>query len=866
MSDPPTSSATRVALRIVDGPGPAYLAAAAEAVLQVAGVEVVLVLAVRRVHVRSSAHLRILDRIDSAYAWLERRVLRGGPAALESRRVHLPEGVLVERDDSPAAQMRALQAADVDVLIDLAHEDDPVPLPVPPAGRWHLRYAVGVGGARRPRLSRPTASADLAESLLWIELGTGPGFETGAGVSALRRVGFLRDRDAVHWRSSLLPARRLARLVAGEAVPSAGIDASAVPRSQDRSPAREPWAAPPFGRLTVTVVAKVVERLFFRTGWVVFVHRREPDQGPPRDLTGFEPIEPPRGRFYADPFITETDTGARLYVEDCPDGLHRGRISILRLASDGRWAFERVALDDLEHRAYPHVLRTEAGLLVTPDSGRSGGVDLFIDRGEAVGLERIGHCLDEIPASDPTLLWHDSRFWLFVTVTGHGMSPWDELHLYSAASITGTWHPHPRNPVVADVRRARPAGRIVHRGDDLVRPGQDCSEAYGRRIVLSAITKLTTDEYEEDPIGTIEPEGQPGIQRTHTYTVDGPTETLDGYRKVPRWRRLLAIAGLAAVVGVVGLGQVGTSPGLEVGRPTTSPPGAPSAAPSLPAAYAAVFAGDATGSTDVTEDLTIFLESHDGQRVALAVNGVYKVTQLSFTASDLTVDFRGARIQGSLRGARGIFRVQTSTNIVLNDPTVYGTGYAWSPDDQNEHGIQVDGGSNITINHPTTRNTRGDGIYTGYRRGRNAPPVGVVINDPDIERASRNGISPVAGQVTIRNGHIAYTGLFGIDFEVNDEVGAASIRGVVDGVDIRHHGDLVIEGQSESYAVAAGGYSDATKPSMLIQNVSGDDLRMTIRNTASVTVRNNVSDTSTSADFPGCGTVTFTGNVGIDQR
>ena len=105
-----------------------------------------------------------------------------------------------------------------------------------------------------------------------------------------------------------------------------------------------------------------------------------------------------------------------------------------------------------------------------------------------------------------------------------------------------------------------------------------------------------------------------------------------------------------------------------------------------------------------------------------------------------------------------------------------------------------------------------------------------------------------------------------IDFEANDATGAASIRGVVDGVDIRSHGDLEIDGQGSSYAVAAGGYSAATKPSMVVQNVTGDDLRMTIRNTASVTVQDNVSDTSTIADFPGCGTVVFTGNVRIARQ
>ena len=280
-----------------------------------------------------------------------------------------------------------------------------------------------------------------------------------------------------------------------------------------------------------------------------------------------------------------------------------------------------------------------------------------------------------------------------------------------------------------------------------------------------------------------------------------------------------------------------------------------------------MFGGDATGASDVTSALRTFLQSHNGQRVALAKNGVYKVTQLSFTASGLTVDFRGSRLQGSQKGAHGILRVQTSSNIVLNDASVSGTGYVWDGVNEAEAGIQIDGGSNITLNRPVTRDTRGDGIYVSYSSGNNAPPTGVVINDPDIERAARNGVAPVAGEVTIRGGHIDRVGLHAIDFEANDDRGANSIRGIIDGIDIRHQGDLsATSPYCTCYAVAAAGYSTATKPSIQVSNVTGDRLRMTIRNTASAVVRNNVSDTATTADFPGSGSVTFSGNIRITRQ
>ena len=309
----------------------------------------------------------------------------------------------------------------------------------------------------------------------------------------------------------------------------------------------------------------------------------------------------------------------------------------------------------------------------------------------------------------------------------------------------------------------------------------------------------------------------------------------------------------------------------EIAKPTVS-----SAPPS--ATYAAVFTGDATGVTDVTAPLKAFLEGHDGERVALARDGIYRVTSVGFTARDLTVDFRGARLVAAVPGVSGILRLATVTNVVLNDPEVEGTGYRWAatlgdPADnqdalQNEHGIHVDGGSNIIINRPMTRNTRGDGIYVGYQAGKNLPATGVLINDPDIAQASRNGIAPVAGQVTIIGGRIDRTGLFGIDFEPNDDVGANSIDGLVSGVDIRRVTDLAATASHASgpYAIAAGGYSDASKLSMRVANVTGDRLRMTVRNTTSVVVCDNVSDSETTADLPGSTSVVFVGNVRITRE
>lgn len=337
-------------------------------------------------------------------------------------------------------------------------------------------------------------------------------------------------------------------------------------------------------------------------------------------------------------------------------------------------------------------------------------------------------------------------------------------------------------------------------------------------------------------------------------------------------RLLLLLGVVAAGIALVGSGLLAAQPPASPAGSSPSSSGAavrPPAASTAPdAQYDAVFAGDASGATDVSEELSAFLEAHDGQRVALAVDGVYKVTRVPFTASDLTLDFRGAQLTAIERGAYGILVIVSGSNVVLNDPFVVGTGYEWNGGDDNpdqwEHEIEVNGGSNITLNRPRTRDMRGDGIYVGFDLGKNRPASGVVINNPDLVRSSRNGIAPVAGEVTVIGGTIKDSGLHGIDFEPNNDEGAMSIVGIVRGVDIRGSEGLDVFGLT-GYAVAAAGYSTAPKPSLVIEDLTGDQLDMRIHNAASLVIRRNVSDTQTTAVIVDPGRVDFRDNVRIGR-
>lgn len=130
---------------------------------------------------------------------------------------------------------------------------------------------------------------------------------------------------------------------------------------------------------------------------------------------------------------------------------------------------------------------------------------------------------------------HDGRWWLYAThtaVPGIGVM----TLLYWSERLAGPWRLHPANPVCSDVRAARGAGPIHERDGRLYRPSQDCAQRYGRALVLSEITRLTTTEHAEQVERRIEIAPHLGFDGLHHYHQLGEWEVVDTRGQAPRRR------------------------------------------------------------------------------------------------------------------------------------------------------------------------------------------------------------------------------------------------------------------------------------------------------------------------------------------
>jgi hypothetical protein len=106
---------------------------------------------------------------------------------------------------------------------------------------------------------------------------------------------------------------------------------------------------------------------------------------------------------------------------------------------------------------------------------------------------------------------------MFVNIAEAGADSTDELHLYWSTTPFGPWTAHRGNPVVSDVRSARPAGPLFSRNGKLYRPSQDSTLAYGHSVLINRVDVLREDDYRETVVHRIAPDWRKDILCVHTF-------------------------------------------------------------------------------------------------------------------------------------------------------------------------------------------------------------------------------------------------------------------------------------------------------------------------------------------------------------
>ena len=521
---------------------PAWAAWALKAIRAQEGMELSLAV------ISDRAEKRRRSILFALYEALDRRVFRDTSDALE------PVDVSPALEGVPIARLAALpeqrgkydhsrpeMASDgsaLDVLVCLGTPPAPGDLPlVVRHGIWYLHLGDRRRNDDEPALFWEVFFAEPASEAALEAFDESPEERRVLYRSATSTdpISLRRTRNAAYWKSARFVLRRLEDLAAGRWAPDLEL---AVPRGRE---GRVPSNADAFrhmARLAGRLTKRRLRSAAYRRQWFLGVRQRRADTLPHEDPSPWQVVSPPVDRQWADPFVFERDGEALIFFEQLGYGDTKGELAVARLERDAELSDPEPILRAPHHLSYPYVFRDGADTFMIPESGEAQRVELWAATDFPTGWTPVEALLEGVQAVDASVLHHGGLYWMWVSQPFADGRLGDETFLYVSDRLDSGWIAHPRNPVVSDARCARPAGRPFLHDGVVIRPAQDGTGGYGSRVVFNAVEVLTPDEYQERPVGLLDPSWAGGHNLcVHTYTFDGRFEATDGRRLVSRLRR-----------------------------------------------------------------------------------------------------------------------------------------------------------------------------------------------------------------------------------------------------------------------------------------------------------------------------------------
>lgn len=289
-----------------------------------------------------------------------------------------------------------------------------------------------------------------------------------------------------------------------------------------------------FTKIAFRLIKEFLRRIFFFKQWFLLFSFKDAELN---NLDIFTKMTPTRNTFFADPHIIQKDETYYVFVEEFSAEEGKGHISFIEIDETGHWKAPVKVLEKDYHLSYPFLFEWDGKNYMIPESRANRTIDLY----ECTTFPtewKFKKCLVEnVSAVDTTLIYYFNKWWLFTGIAEYeGAAPNVELFLFFTDDIFSgsNWISHPQNPIVSDVKRARPAGGIFFRDGRLIRPSQDCSKLYGYGFDLNEIVVLSESNYCEKKIMSVRPGWDKEILATHTFSTCNNLTVIDAFRYV--WR------------------------------------------------------------------------------------------------------------------------------------------------------------------------------------------------------------------------------------------------------------------------------------------------------------------------------------------
>ena len=271
-----------------------------------------------------------------------------------------------------------------------------------------------------------------------------------------------------------------------------------------------------------------IKKLLCKEKWEIYIGNiHEP-------MYRYHKFQPPKGEFWADPFLYERDNNYYVFYERYIYREGVGRLSVFTLDHKLKLIENHdVMIGEDCHLSFPHPIVIKDHLYLLPEISSKNELALYRCVKFPDQYEKAHVLLGNTCCVDSSLIKYRERWWLFTSHSVlHKKAPY-ELHLYSSANpLSGNWEKHPQCPIYIDVRCGRNAGQVFQREGKLYRTAQDGTQRYGRRIAIYEVVTMDQAKYQEKLVRYIEPDWCLKLNRCHTFNAKGHLAVLDAAKDV----------------------------------------------------------------------------------------------------------------------------------------------------------------------------------------------------------------------------------------------------------------------------------------------------------------------------------------------
>ena len=272
-----------------------------------------------------------------------------------------------------------------------------------------------------------------------------------------------------------------------------------------------------------------INKLFNKEQWrILYNLNSSPNSS--FSIHNFKELVPPKDRFWADPHALGIDSTLYIFIEEWIYKKNKGTINVLKISNSGELLSNSIILEKDYHLSYPFIFKDGNDLFMIPETKEAKNIQLLkcVDFPLKWEFETI--LKNDVEAVDSTIFKHNNKYWLFANIKeNYGASSLEELHIFHSDKLkTSNWVAHKANPVISDVKSARPAGRFFKRNGKVYRPSQINEYRYGYGININEVLKLDENEYLEKKVSEILPNWNNKVKATHSFSFDENVLVIDG--------------------------------------------------------------------------------------------------------------------------------------------------------------------------------------------------------------------------------------------------------------------------------------------------------------------------------------------------